>query len=223
MNKKTKDILWRYSVATLGLILVALGVALSLKSNLGTAPVSCPPAILNLRWTGISVGTFTWMMHIVFILSQVAMLGKKFKAEYLMQIPAAFVFGYLCDAAIWAVDGIVVSNYLTRMALCIATVILTAIGIRLEIIGNAWMLAGDKTTQVISEVTGIKFSNVKIYFDIFLVALSALFAWIAFGVLTGDGENVVIREGTIILAFFTGLCMKITDPLIDKIFLRKTT
>ena len=85
------------------------------------------------------------------------------------------------------------------------------------------MLAGDKTTQVISEVTGIKFSNVKIYFDIFLVALSALFAWIAFGVLTGDGENVVIREGTIILAFFTGLCMKITDPLIDRIFLRKTT
>jgi uncharacterized membrane protein YczE len=42
-------------------------------------------------------------------------------------------------------------------------------------------------------------------------------------VLTGDGENVVIREGTIILAFFTGLCMKITDPLVDRIFLRKTT
>ena len=63
----------------------------------------------------------------------------------------------------------------------------------------------------------------QLHFDIFLVALSALFAWIAFGVLTGDGENVVIREGTIILAFFTGLCMKITDPLVDRIFLRKTT
>ena len=149
------------------------------------------------------------------------MLRKKFKAEYLMQIPAAFVFGYLCDAAIWAVDGIVVNNYLTQIILCIATVVITAIGIRLEIIGNAWMLAGEKTTQVISEVTGIKFSNVKIYFDIFLVAISALFAWIVFGSLTGNGSNVVIREGTVILAFFTGLCMKITDPLVDRIFIRK--
>ena len=33
------NIVVRYLVATLGLILVALGVALSLKSNLGTAPV----------------------------------------------------------------------------------------------------------------------------------------------------------------------------------------
>ena len=43
------NIVVRYLVATLGLILVALGVALSLKSNLGTAPVSCPPAVLNLN------------------------------------------------------------------------------------------------------------------------------------------------------------------------------
>ena len=103
---KGKNILIRYGVATLGLILVAIGVALSLKSNLGTAPVSCPPAVMNLKWHHLSVGTLTWMMHLVFILSQVAMLGKKFKWEFLMQIPAAFVFGYLCDAAIWALQGI---------------------------------------------------------------------------------------------------------------------
>ena len=38
---RKNNIVVRYLVATLGLILVALGVALSLKSNLGTAPVSC--------------------------------------------------------------------------------------------------------------------------------------------------------------------------------------
>ena len=61
----------RWLVATLGLVLVALGVALSLKSNLGTAPVSCPPAVLNLKWGAISFGTFTWMMHIIFIILQI--------------------------------------------------------------------------------------------------------------------------------------------------------
>ena len=206
----------RYIVATIGLIIVAFGVALSLKSNLGTAPVSCPPAVLNLRFTHISVGTFTWMMHIVFILSQLIILRKKFKLSFLMQIPAAFVFGYLCDACIWMIHGIHVTSYAMQMIFCILTVIVTAIGVRMEIVGNAWMLAGEKIVAVISDVTGIKFNNVKIFFDIFLVALSALFAQLVFGVLTGDGENVVIREGTIILALFTGLCMKVTDPLVDK-------
>ena len=70
------NIVVRYLVATLGLILVALGVALSLKSNLGTAPVSCPPAVLNLKWAAISFGTFTWMMHILFIILQMIMRRK---------------------------------------------------------------------------------------------------------------------------------------------------
>lgn len=220
MAKKTfQNILIRYGVATLGLILVAFGVALSLKSNLGTAPVSCPPAVLNLKWGAISVGTFTWMMHILFILTQMILLGKKFKAEYLMQIPAAFVFGYLCDAAIWAVQGIPADGYAIRMILCLVSVLLTAIGIRIEVIANAWILAGDKLTAVISEVSGMKFSNVKIILDVCLVALSAAFAWFAFRSFFGDGEDIVIREGTLILAVFTGLCMKGTDPLIDRIFL----
>lgn len=220
MAKKTfQNILIRYGVATLGLILVAFGVALSLKSNLGTAPVSCPPAVLNLKWGAISVGTFTWMMHILFILTQMILLGKKFKAEYLMQIPAAFVFGYLCDAAIWAVQGIPADGYAIRMILCLVSVLLTAIGIRIEVIANAWILAGDKLTAVISEVSGMKFSNVKIILDVCLVALSAAFAWFAFRSFFGDGEDIVIREGTLILAVFTGLCMKGTDSLIDRIFL----
>ena len=217
MAKKTfKNIIIRYAAATLGLILVAFGVALSLKSNLGTAPVSCPPAVLNLKWGRISVGTFTWMMHLVFILTQVALLGRKFKWEYLMQIPAAFVFGYLCDAAIWAVRGLPAATYLTRLVLCLASILLTAVGIRIEVISNAWILAGDKLTAVVSDVTGVKFSNIKIAIDVLLVALSAAFAWIMFRSLTGDGSDIVIREGTLLLALLTGLCMKLTDPLVDR-------
>ena len=49
---------------------------------------------------------------------------------------------------------------------------------------------------------------------------AAAFAWFVFGYLTGDGNSVVIREGTLILAICTGLCMKITDPLVDKVFRR---
>ena len=160
MKPKTKDLLQRYAVASLGLIFVAVGVALSLKSNLGTAPISCPPAVMNLRWSFLSVGTLTWMMHIVLILIQAAILRRRFKVSYLMQIPAAFVFGYLCDAAIWAFDWLQVDSYETQMFLCILTILVTAIGVRLEVIGNAWMLAGEMTTVVLSDVTQTRFSTV---------------------------------------------------------------
>lgn len=218
MNNRAKDILNRYGIATLGLIFIALGVALSLKSNLGTAPVSCPPAVLNLRWGFLSVGTLTWMMHLVFILTQMILRKKVLDAGYLLQLLAAFLFGYLCDAAIWLCHGIPVGNYAVRLLLILASVLLTAVGIRLEVIGNAWILAGDKLTGVIAEKAGTRFGNAKIAIDVLLVGLSALFAWVCFRSLTGDGNHVVIREGTLLLAVLTGLCMKATDPLVDHIF-----
>ena len=148
------NIVVRYLVATLGLILVALGVALSLKSNLGTAPVSCPPAVLNLKWTAISFGTFTWMMHIIFIILQMIMRRKVLDVHYLLQLLAAFVFGYLCDACIWLLKDVEITSYLMKIVLILAAVILTAVGIRLEVISKAWILAGDKVVDVFSEVTG---------------------------------------------------------------------
>ena len=205
-----KHIAARWLVGTLGLVLIAFGVALSLKSNLGTAPPSCPPAVLNLKWTAISFGTFTWMMHLLFIAAQMAMRRKVLDVHYLVQLAAAFVFGYLCDACIWVLHGVEITSYLMKIVLILAAVLLTAVGIRLEVIGKTWILAGDQVVDTFSAVT--------IGEDILLVALSAAFAWICFGSPFGHGEEIVIREGTLILAALTGLCMKLTDPLVDKVF-----
>ena len=218
MNYHAKDILKRYGIATLGLILIALGVALSLKSNLGTAPVSCPPAMLNLRWGALSVGTMTWIIHLVFIATQMILRRKVLDKGYLLQLLAAFVFGFFCDAAIWLCQGIPAPNYVSRVGLILVSILLTAIGIRMEVVADTWILAGDKLTDVLADVSGLRFSDVKIAFDVFLVLLCAAFSWVCFRHLTGDGTHVVIREGTLLLAVLTGLCMKLTDPLVDRFF-----
>ena len=217
---KIKDILVRYGISTLGLVIIAFGVAVSIKSNLGISPPSCPPTILNLRWTGISVGTFTWIMHLCFILLQLALLRKDFKLSYLMQIPAAFVFGYLCDAFIWMLDaiGTPATDYGIQILLSLAAVVIAAVGIKIEVLGQGWILAGDMTTAVLSTVTKKSFSTMKVVFDVVLVAITAVFAWFAFGLLTGNGFTNVIREGTLIQALLTGLCMKVTDPWMDRLF-----
>ena len=217
---KAKELCLRYSVSTLGLILIALGVGVSIKSNLGIAPPSCPPTILNLRFTGISVGTFTWLMHLLFILIQVAILRKRFKWKYLMQIPAAFVFGYLCDGAIWLFNSIdaPATNYTVQIILSLVGVVITALGIKIEVLGRSWILAGDMLTAILADETKKPFGTAKVVFDVVMVSVTALMSWLFFGLLTGNGSTVVIREGTLILAVLTGLCMRVTDPMLDKLF-----
>ena len=212
------NILQRYAVATLGLALLALGVAVSLKSNLGTSPISCPPAVFSLQFPGLSFGTWTWMVNFSFILLQIALLRRRFRWIDLMQIPAVILFGYLCDAAIWLCSVLPAESYLLRLLWCFAAILITAIGLRIEIIGNAWMLSGDKTIAVISDVTGAPFSTIKVWSDVALVVIAAILAWIFFGHFFGDGSQVVIREGTLLLAFLTGLCMKMTDPIVEGMF-----
>ena len=215
-----KDISIRYGISTLGLIFVALGVGISIKSNLGIAPPSCPPTILNLRWTAISVGTFTWMMHLVFIAAQALILRKRFRLRYLMQIPAAFVFGYMCDASIWLFDALAspATHYTVQILLSLLAVVLTAIGIKLEVVGDGWILAGDKIVAVLADVLRTPFGTMKVLVDVALVVFTAAFAWFSFGLLTGNGSTVVIREGTLILALLTGICMRFTDPYVDRLF-----
>lgn len=212
----------RYGTGTLGLILVAIGVALSIKSDLGTAPISCPPYVVSLAgsfdigsFTIGTVGQYTMLMHLIFILFQLCLLRSKFKLEHLMQIPAAVVFGVLTDCAIWAFDWVNDGSYLMQLVLMCLSILVTALGISLEVKGNAWMLAGEMTNAALADVLNVKFRNVKIAFDIFLVVAAAAIAWFAFGNLLGNGSENVIREGTIMSALLTGLCMRFTDKLAD--------
>lgn len=218
-----KDIAVRYGISTAGLVLIAMGVGLSIKSNLGVAPPSCPPTVLNLQFTHISVGTFTWLMHLLFIGLQALILRKNFKLRYLMQIPAAFVFGYLCDVFIWMFDAILYPStfYPVQILLCVATVLLNAIGIKLEVIGDGWILAGDKMVAVLADAFHLPYGTVKVLFDLAMVLFTVVFAYICFGLLTGNGSTVVIREGTLILALLTGICMRFTDPVMEKLFQRR--
>lgn len=217
MNKdKVVDILRRYTIATVGLFMIALGVAISLKSNLGTSPISCPPGVMNLRWQEVSIGQFTWYVNFSLIFVQIALLRSRFRWIDLMQIPAVILFGVLCDVCVWLCQSLPADTYWLQMLWCLVSILITAVGLRVEIFGNAWMLSGDKTVNVISSVFGPAFSTVKIWMDVIFVLASMLFAWIVFGNVFGDGANNIIREGTLLLAILTGLCMKVTDAPVER-------
>ena len=215
-----KSILVRYGISTLGLVIVALGVGLSIKSNLGIAPLPCIPTILSLRWPEISVGTFTWGFNLLFIVLQACILRREFTWKHVLQVLPILIFGYLVDGAIWLFDALdaPATNYLVQMLLCLAAVVLTAVGIRLEIVGKGWILPADSTLHVIEARTKARFSTIKVVMDVALVVITAILALVFFSRFTGNDTTNVIREGTVIQAVLTGLCMKLTDLPLDRIF-----
>ena len=215
---KVRSILVRYGISTLGLIVVALGVGLSIKSNLGIAPLSCIPTVLSLKYTAISVGTFTWVFNLLFIAVQAFILKKDFKWTHLLQVLPILIFGYLVDGAIWLFDALhsPATQYWVQIVLCLAAVVLTAVGIRLEVVGQGWILPADNTLHIITQRTGAKFAIVKVIMDVVLVAITVLLALLFFRLLTGSPEINVVREGTLIQAILTGLCMHVTDPIINR-------
>ena len=130
----------------------------------------------------------------------------------------------MIDGAIWLFDALdaPATNYWMQILLCLGAVVLTAVGIRLEVVGQGWILPADNTIHVVTERYKIKFSTVKVVMDVALVAITAVLALLFFSRLDGNGTTVVIREGTLIQAVLTGLCMKVTDPLIHRLFRKHT-
>ena len=230
MNAKLKDILMRYGIATVGLVFVALGVALSIISNLGTAPLSCPAYVLNLKWPVLSVGTFTLLVNMTYLIIQYALLRKDFKAEYLMQIVASALFGYLIDGCMWALAWLHPASFAARLGLTVLAALVTAFGVSVEVAANAWMLSAEMTVGAFSKVFKKDFSRVKIVMDSLTVVLAALLAWIFFANPFGSGAwtnlgdvllartpGIVIGLGTLLLAFLPGYLMRLTDPLVARL------
>lgn len=220
---KAKDILIRYSISTLGLLLVAFGVALSLKSHFGVAPPSCPPTALSDEWPGFhifnleSFGSFTWMFNCTFILLQLVLRPRRFDWFLgLMQVLAVYCFGFLCDMFNWMID---INEYATafhgHILYALGAILATALGIKLEVLGKGWILPIDQLNAVITDMGKFRYSNVKIACDIIVVTLTAGFYWTVFG---SPVANHTVFWGTIMLAFGVGLCMKLTDPLMDRLF-----
>lgn len=232
-NSRVKDIFLRYGFATVGLFLVSFGVALSIISNLGTAPLSCAAYVLNLKLTSISVGTFNVLINMLYILIQLMLLRRSFKAEYLMQIVASVLFGFFIDASMWMLSPLVPSSFVSKLVLTILAGIVTALGVSIEVAANAWMLSAEMTVSAYTTVFHKNFGKVKMAMDSLLVVIASVLSLIFFGNLVGSGhftgiidwllartEGIVIGLGTLILAFLPGYLMRFTDPLVKKMFNR---
>lgn len=200
----------RVALLCLGLCVMACGVACSIKAALGTSPISSVPYV-TAAISGLSVGTTTIIMNFLFVVIQIAILRRRYEWFQLLQLPAAVLFGMMIDVAEGALQGLAVSSYLQQWLLCAVGIFLVALGVSMEVTANLVTTAGEGIVLAICKVAPIRFSNMKVIFDVTLVCLSIMLSLLFLGHLDG------VREGTVCAAVCVGLITKQTNKLMRRV------
>lgn len=197
-----------------GIALIALGVALSIRSALGATPISTIPTV-QAEVTPITVGTFLMGMNVFFVVLQILLLRRRFPPFQLIQVPIAVAFGLMCDVALGATAWITPEHYAEQLLWVAASVLVIAIGVYIEVAARVAYLPGDGIVFTLHQVTGIRFGTVKQLFDWSLVVLAVALSYLLLGELFG------VREGTALSAIGVGAVVKVIESLHSRWLIRR--
>lgn len=185
-----------------GFFIMTIGIALSVKSDLGVSPVSSIPYTMTCVW-GIEMGKATILFHIVLVLLQILILRKKFEVKNLLQIPVGVVFGYFTTFCNFLASfAPTPENFIVRVLMILVSTVLVAIGIFFYVPADIMPLAGEGAMLAIAQTLHKPFSTIKICFDVSMVILSLVTCLICLHALGSVGL------GTVIAAFLVGLVLK---------------
>jgi len=173
---------------------MTIGIALSVKSDLGVSPVSSIPYTLTVCW-GIEMGKATIMFHCVLILIQILILRKDFKIKSLLQLPVGIVFGYFttfCNSLAERFPS--TDNFFIRIVMILLSVVFVAIGIFMYLPADIMPLAGEGVMKAVADTLKIEFSKVKVAFDVTMVVVSLVTCLIILHTLGSVGIGTVIAS-----------------------------
>ena len=199
---KDKNLIKRVIIYVIGLFLYSLGIAITVKSDLGIAPVSTLPYALSFILP-FSFGITTFFMTVIYILIQIRIYGKEFEKKQYLQIIVGILFSFFIDLAMLLLKNVNPVDYVNRVVILFIGCFVLAVGIVLSVIPDVIIPPAEGAIAAISKKYKKEFGNTKILFDGTIVVLAIIVSLIFLGRLEG------FKEGTIISVFLTGVYTKI--------------
>ncbi len=196
-----KNLKIRLPMYFIGLFIMTVGIAFSVRSDLGVSPVSSPPYTLTVVWN-VEMGMATFLFHVALVLLQILLLRRKYKPKNLLQLAVGVVFGLFttfCNSLVMMIPMPDILPF--RIIMLAVSIVIVAIGIFLYVPADIMPLAGEGTMLAISQVTGFKFSNVKIGFDVSVSVISLVICLIT---VHNPGS---VGIGTVVSAVLTGAAL----------------
>ena len=199
----------RGEIALIVIILInSLGVVLMLYSGSGISAISSVPYAFSLVFPKISLGTWTYIFQGLLVLSLMIM-RKKFVAPYLFSFLVGFAFSEMLDIHEMWINALPTAlEY--RVVYFVISYLLICLGIALSNRCGLPIIPTDLFPRELTDITKIKYSRIKIGFDVTCLAITALMTCIILGHLDGLGI------GTILAAFTMGKVIGMIGDQMDR-------
>jgi uncharacterized membrane protein YczE/CBS domain-containing protein len=157
------------------------------------------------------MGIATIIFHAALVVAQILLLRKAFKIKNLLQVLAGVLFGMFttfCNSLMTFFPT--PDNIVVKLIMLLISTVLIAFGIFLYVPADFIPLAGEGMMLAVAQVTKIKFSTVKLIFDISMTVISLI---TCLAVLHSLGS---VGIGTVIAAVLVGSVLKIITKFFGK-------
>ena len=213
MSKKDRIIsfLWQHVLLLVSLYVMTLGVAVCVRSMLGSSVISTLPYVFETagkRGLGVpafTIGQYTYIMNGILVLGQIAVLRRRFEAVQLFQLLVGFVFGSLIDVNMLLTQWLAPVSLWSKVVAQVAGCTVLGAGIALEVRCGSVTMPGEGFPVAISAVTGVAFHKVKICVDTMLVVLAVVFSYVFFGA----WQWYIVGIGTLFAMVYVGVVVRL--------------
>lgn len=178
-RNRVVEFCWQHLWLLISLYIMTLGVALCVRSNLGSSVITSIPMAFavagedNLTYH-LTIGGYTNIMNVILVFLQIAVLRKRFNPIQLLQLVIGFIFGAMIDINMAITSVFDYSQLWMQIAAQVIGCTIMAVGIALEVRCGSVTMPGEGIQVALARVTEMPFPKMKIIVDITLVVLAVI-------------------------------------------------
>ncbi|MCM1483468.1 MAG: DUF6198 family protein [Muribaculaceae bacterium] len=216
LKEKITGFVWQQLLLVISLFIMTFGVALCVRSSLGSSVISTIPFVLTLAGDdglipALTIGEWTYVMNFMLVGLQMLILRRRFEWVQLFQLVIGFLFGWLLDLNMAITEVMVPEGIAWQIMAQIVGCTVLGIGIAFEIRCGSVTMPGEGLPAAISKITRIPFAKAKIAVDITLVVIAVTLGYAYFGVWVWT----VVGPGTLFAMIYVGAAVKAISPHIS--------
>lgn len=210
MKEKIISFSWQHLLLLISLWFMTIGVAVCVRSNLGSSVISVLPYVFESAGEhsfvpALTIGQYTYIMNALLVVGQIAVLRRNFEAVQLFQLLVGFVFGSLIDLNMLLTSWLVPTQLWQQALAQLAGCTILGIGIALEVRCGSVTMPGEGFPVAISRVGCWEFPKVKMCVDVSLVVLGVAAGFAFFGA----WQWQIVGVGTLFAMFYVGYVVRI--------------
>ena len=213
LKDRIVEFVWQHVLLITSMFLMTLGVALCVRSNLGSGVISAIPMSFSLAGKegiapGWTIGGYTNIMNVILVTAQIIILRRRFEMVQLFQLAVGFIFGAMLDINMWLTSVFSYDTVFNQIVAQFIGATVLGVAVAAEIRCGSVTMPGEGIQVAVSRVTGRPFPMVKIMVDTTLVILAVISGYCFFG----SWPWTVVGPGTLFAMFYVGYVVRLVNP-----------